>query len=566
MEKKWWKKSVVYQIYPKSFYDSNGDGIGDIQGIIKKLPYLKELGVDAVWICPFYPSPMDDNGYDISDYYNISNEFGQMKDFDQLMEQSKEYNIKIIIDMVLNHSSDEHWWFQEALKDKNSKYRDFYIFKEQETCPSNARSVFGGSTWKQVSDGSWYYHTFGEKQPDFNWENKELRQELYKMMNFWMDKGVWGFRMDAITYIKKDINFPSLQADENDGLFACAKTSLNQPGILDFLQEMKRETYGKKDMLVVAEAPGVPYEELPDFVGEHGVFSMLFDFEYTDIDVKPDGNWYQLDHSFTNQQLFEAIKKSQESVSDTVWGAIYLENHDQPRSIDKYFYNDIKKIGYKKEMASALASMYFFLKGTPFIYEGQEIGMTNCNYETMDMYDDINSKDQYEKALSFGYTKEKALEFINRRSRDNGRTPMQWSKEENAGFSKGVPWLTVNKNYMDINVENQLNKEDSIFSFYKKMIDIFKSETYTDVFASGEIRFPSKYDMLEHVFCYERVYKNKVIRVTTNLSGSSIKLHDCVKKVLLTNFQVEDTWNENEFVLSAYGCIIEDRSKEELLS
>ena len=332
MDKKWWKEAVFYQIYPRSFYDSNGDGIGDLKGITEKLPYLKELGVTAVWICPFFKSPMKDNGYDISDYYDVNPEFGTIEDADELIRCANENGIKIIMDMVINHTSDQHRWFQEACRDRHSKYRNYYIFKDNIDGLADLRSNFGGSTWTQIEDGSWYFHSFAKEQPDLNWECEEMRQELYDMMNWWLDKGVAGFRMDAITFIKKDLSFPPMPSDGEDGRCDVGKCCLNRPGIDEFLHELKLNTYGRGDFVTVAETPGVPNEDLDRYIGRDGHFSMIFDFSYTDIDINPGDLWLH-QRDWTIEEFKDKLFTNQRLVKKIGWAANYLENHDQPRSI-----------------------------------------------------------------------------------------------------------------------------------------------------------------------------------------------------------------------------------------
>jgi len=537
MNKIWWKEAVVYQVYPKSFYDSGNDGIGDIKGITMKLPYLADLGIDAVWICPFYKSPMKDNGYDVADYYSIDPIFGTMEDMDNLIKEAKKYNIKILVDLVLNHSSNEHKWFQEALKDPESPYRDYYIFKKSEgdKLPSNWRSIFGGPVWEKTEDGSCYMHVFDKSQPDLNWENPKLRQELYDMINYWLDKGVGGFRLDAITFIKKDQTYRSLPQDDIDGLASLQTVSLNQEGIGTFLKEMKEKTYGRLEALTVAEAPGVPYEQLDEYIGDDGYFSMIFDFSYADIDMAADGNKNKK-KIWSIKDLREAIFNSQMNIQKVGWGALYIENHDQPRSIDKYFRNvDFKDKEVSYYLGSLLATMYFLLRGTPYIYQGQEIGMRNCHFSSIEEYDDVSSKDQYKRALSAGMTPEDALEAVYRRSRDNSRTPMQWSKRQNAGFTHGNPWLKVNPNYAEINVENQLEDENSMYNYYKNLIKLRKSSIYKELIIYGDISpILEEYD---NIIAYSRKYNDKELIVITNFSDEEYTIPVKCEKMILSNYR-----------------------------
>ncbi|HDO9051103.1 TPA: alpha-glucosidase, partial [Clostridioides difficile] len=447
MEKKWWQKEIVYQIYPRSFQDSNNDGIGDLQGIISRLDYLKDLGITSLWLCPIFKSPMDDNGYDISDYLDIASEFGSMEDLKELIKESKDRGIKIILDLVLNHTSDEHPWFQEALKNPESPYHDYYIFKKGNDLPNNWRSVFGGSVWEKVENrDEYYFHSFGKKQPDLNWENPILRSELYQMINTWSQMGVAGFRVDAITFIKKNLSFQSLESDGVDGLVKCTKTVRNQPGIEKMLYELKENTFKKYDCMTVAEAAGISYDQLGDFIGEDGFFSMVFDFKHADLDVASGSEWFKR-ISWTIPDLRKCILDSQMYVQEHGWAANFIENHDQPRATTKYL------LQYERndDAVKMLGAMYFFLRGTPFIYQGQELGMTNFKRDTINDFNDLSSIDQYYRSIDEGYSEEEALEFVNLRSRDNARTPFPWADKENAGFSDTTPWLKVIENYKDIN-------------------------------------------------------------------------------------------------------------------
>lgn len=531
---KWWKEAVVYQIYPKSFCDSNSDGIGDIKGIISKLDYLKYLGINVIWISPMYKSPMADNGYDISDYYQIDEKFGTMEDMDNLIKQAKLRNIKIIMDLVVNHSSDEHIWFKKAIKDLNSKYADYYIIKDgiNNNPPTNWRSIFGGSVWEKIENTNKYYlHVFAKKQPDLNWENAELREEIYKMINFWLDKGLGGFRIDAITYIKKDSEFKSLPADGIDGLSNVDKSCLNQSGIEVFLKELKTKTFDKYDCMTVAEAPGVPYNNLDKFISDDGFFSMIFDFSYADLDLNENGEWYK-QADWTVNQLRELIFKSQTEVQKVGWGALYLENHDQPRSINKYVpEQDISY--YSKTM---LATMYFMLRGTPFIYQGQEIGMENCIMDNINEFDDISTYGQYEMALKEGLNQRDALKLVNKRSRDNARTPFQWNNDNNCGFTDSKPWIKINNNYKVINAKSQIDNPNSVFSFYKELISIRKNSIYSDILIYGYIEpCLTEYD---NIIAYKRTLNNKSLLIINNFNSKniSIKLETDIKNIILNNY------------------------------
>ncbi len=504
MKKQWWQEEVVYQIYPKSFYDSNHDGIGDLRGITEKLDYLQELGITMLWICPIYQSPMDDNGYDISDYTSIASEFGSMQDLEQLIAEAKRREIKIILDLVINHTSDEHEWFQKALADQDSPYHDYYIFKEGKQEPNNWRSVFGGSVWQKVPRREeYYFHAFGKKQPDLNWENKQLRNRLYEMVNWWLDKGIAGFRIDAITFIKKDLTWKDREADGVDGLAKCAKASRNQPGIGAFLHELKERTFDRHACLTVAEAPGVPYEELGEFIGENGYFSMIFDFRYADLDIASGSEWFKrVDWSI--KDLNEKIMASQSAIQKYGWSANFIENHDQPRAATKY----LKEGQDNVEAVKTLAAMYFFLRGIPFIYQGQELGMKNFERTSVDEFDDISSIDQYQRSIQEGYTARQALQYVNMRSRDNARTPFPWNREQYGGFSTVKPWIGMTEEYPKVNAEAQIGKEGSVFEFYKQMIQFRQKGRYSRCFVYGGIE-PT--DSGDHVIAYKRYIENEEI-------------------------------------------------------
>lgn len=533
MNRQWWQKEIVYQIYPKSFNDSNGDGIGDIKGITEKLGYLSDLGVTMLWICPIYKSPMDDNGYDISDYFDLAPEFGTMEDLDELIEKANEKGIKIILDLVINHTSDEHKWFEEAISNPESKYHDYYIFKEGQEVPNNWRSVFGGSVWEKVKGrDEYYFHAFGKKQPDLNWENEEVRKTLYDMVNYWLEKGIAGFRIDAITFIKKDLTYKSLEADGVDGLVKCTKTSRNQPGIEKFLHELKRETFDKHNCVTVAEAPGVAYDELDDFIGEDGYFSMIFDFKYADLDVASGSEWFKR-IPWTVKDLRERIMASQMAIQKYGWGANFIENHDQPRSTTKYLLEQQNN----KDAIKMLGAMYFLLRGTPFIYQGQELGMTNFERKSIDEFNDISSIDQYYRSIQEGFNEEEALRIINLRSRDNSRTPFPWNSSEYGGFSKVKPWLGMIENYKEINAEAQVGQADSIYEFYKNMIDFRQNSIYSECLIYGNITVINTEN--EDVIAYARENGDETIYCYFNFSQKSIfePLNIKDKKVIFNNLK-----------------------------
>lgn len=554
MEKnEWWKDAVVYQIYPKSFCDSNGDGVGDLKGVTQKLDYLKKLGITVIWLCPVYQSPMDDGGYDISDYYHVHPMFGTDEDMDELIERADGLGIKVLMDLVVNHTSDEHSWFQEALKNPESKYADYYIFRETQdgNPPNNWRSYFGGSAWEQVEGSNRYYlHAFSKKQPDLNWENKELREEIYRMVNFWLDKGIAGFRIDAICNIKKRLEFGTFPADGKDGLRYIGDWILNQPGIEVFLKELSERTFRPHNSMTVAEA-NVPEELLDQFIGKNGFFSMVFDFSYTDIDVPDTGEWFR-PRMFTAKELRDKIYRSQEMVQEKGWGAVYLENHDQNRSVNKYIPKE--DIGYYSK--TMLAAMFLGLRGTPFIYQGQELGMENIEMDSMDDYDDIATIGQYERARKAGFTPEEAFQIVGKRSRDNSRTPMQWSGERNAGFSGAAnTWIKVNRNYRTLNAEAQENEPHSVLKFYRDFIRLRKDARYGDVFVNG--RF-APYEVLDpSVIAYQRKLPEHEITIFCNDQNveTTVEIPEGYQERVIGNYEDVDR-KEKEYCLKPYECMV----------
>jgi len=552
LDKKWWKKEVGYQIYPRSFYDSNNDGIGDLNGITEKLDYLKNLGITLIWVCPIFKSPMDDNGYDISDYYDVNPEFGTKEDLEKLIVEAEKRGIKVILDLVINHTSDEHEWFLEALKNPESKYRNYYIFKRGENGlpPTNWRSHFGGSAWEKVEGEAdengnemYYLHLFTKKQPDLNWENPEVRKELYQMVNYWLEKGIAGFRVDAINSIKKDAGYLDLPVDGADGMAYNVEYTLNQPGIEEFLSELAKETFKKYNAMTVAETPMLEYERYNDFIGDDGFFTMIFDFSYADLDMTKGGFYYSL-RDIPTVELRDKIFESQLTQQKYGWGAPFFENHDLPRSLNKFFGEKANETN-----AKLLANVFFFLRGTPFIYQGQEIGMDNFVRNDISEFDDIASKDQYQRALGEGFSSEEALYFVNKRSRDNSRTPMQWDNSKNAGFSKdenSKSWIKLTGSQATTNVADQINDKDSIFSHYKKMIDLRQNGKYSDCLTFGDfISVPLEN---EKIIAYVRKYKNQKVLCISNFSElkQEVKLSEIAKalgekeikigEILINNF------------------------------
>ncbi|MDH6363783.1 oligo-1,6-glucosidase [Enterococcus sp. PF1-24] len=554
MEKKWWKEAVVYQIYPKSFQDSNNDGIGDLQGIIQRMDYLKHLGIDTIWISPVYKSPMDDGGYDISDYYAIDEMFGDNQDFEELLKKAESLDIKVLMDLVVNHTSDEHLWFQEALTNPNSKYRNFYVFREgiAGQPPNNWRSYFGDSAWTAVPDeeNMFYLHAFTKKQPDLNWENEELREEIYTMINYWLDKGLAGYRIDAILNIKKRIVEGQLPADGEDGLAFIGQWILNQPGIEVMLQELNQRTFKLHDSMTVAEAD-VPSERLKEYIGDGGFFSMVFDFSYTDIDVPSTGEWFKFSH-WNWQEMKKNIYNSQLVTQANGWGAVYLENHDQPRSINKYIPEEYISTTTKK----MLATLFMLLRGTPFIYQGQEIGMTNIQMSDLADYDDIATHDQYHRGILAGLSPEEALQAMNRRSRDNSRTPIQWDTSLNGGFSTAEKtWLKVNPNYREINAESAIEEKDSVFNYYRQLIDLRKNSLYQQVIIYGD--FQPFEEVAEDVIVYQRILDKQKILVAINPTSEifEIEIPEEFEKYLLSNYE-KAQFVFGKLVLKPYESIV----------
>lgn len=471
MGKQWWKESVIYQIYPRSFKDSNGDGIGDLRGIIEKLDYLEFLGIDAIWLCPIFASPNVDNGYDISNYKEIMEEFGTMNDFDELLEEAHRRGIKIILDLVMNHTSDEHPWFQESRSSRENPKRDWYIWRDgkdgQE--PNNWKSIFEGSVWEfDEKTGQYYFHTFSKNQPDLNWENPEVRKALEEMVTWWIRKGIDGFRIDAISHIKKEPGFPDMPNPHGLDYVPADPYMTNVDGIEELLNEFSRNTFKKYGVMTVGEASGVTAEEAEKWVNEKtGFFNMIFHFDHTGLWKKSS------DDGVDVVALKKALSRWQYALEGKGWNALFLENHDQVRSVSRW--GDEGR--FWKESAKMLGAFYFFMKGTPYIYQGQEIGMTNVQFPDIDDYDDIGMKNFYHSERKKGRSHEEIMEVIWMRGRDNSRTPMQWDDGPMAGFTSGTtPWLGINPNYPMINVARQIKDPDSILHFYRKMIQLRKQE------------------------------------------------------------------------------------------
>jgi oligo-1,6-glucosidase len=551
--KKWWHDKVVYQIYPKSFYDSNGDGIGDIPGIISKLDYLKELGADILWLSPVYKSPLADQGYDIADYYAIDPRFGTMKDMDRLIAEAKKRDMYILMDLVVNHCSDEHEWFQKAVQDPEGKYGNFFYIedKKDDRTPCNWRSYFGGSVWEELPGHSdkQYLHLFHKKQPDLNWENPEVREEVFKNIRWWMEKGLGGFRIDAIINIKKKLPFQDYPADRSDGMCSVERMLEDADGIGKFLGEMAEKCFHPYDAFTVGEVFNEKEDEICDFIGENGYFSSMFDFEETCYGKSEDG-WYASKYVLTPEDYKKCIFHTQQKIGETGLISNIIENHDEPRGVCHYILPEDRCLDSKK----LLAGVYFFLRGIPFIYQGQEIGMENMDFTSMEQIDDISTIDEYKVALNAGCTEKEALQAASAFSRDNARTPVQWNTEKNAGFTTGIPWLEVNPDYKEINVESQLTDSDSLLSFYKKMTALRKTQEYKDTFVYGSFK-PYKEDQ-ENLIAYTRT-EEKNILVMGNLQSQSrnVELPGEVKNVLLNN-QEEVQIKNGTISLNPYQFVI----------
>ena len=544
MQKKWWHDKVAYQIYPKSFCDTNGDGIGDLRGIISKLDYLKELGVDIIWLSPIYKSPFVDQGYDISDYYAIAEEFGTMEEFDELLAEAKKRDMYLIMDLVVNHCSDKHEWFQKALADPDGPYADYFYFRKGKNGnpPSNYRSYFGGNCWEPVpGSDKYYFHMFAKEQPDLNWENPKLREEIYRMINWWLDKGLAGFRIDAIINIKKDLAFPDMEPDGDDGLASCWRMVENVEGVDALLEDLKNHTFAQKDAFTVGEVFNIGVEDLPDFIGENGHFSTIFDFSAHMLSDGKHG-WYDAP-PISFDAWKKAITDSQMRVQNVGFEANIIENHDEPRGVSRF----LPDYAQNADGAKMLGTVSVLLRGIPFIYQGQEIGMQNARWNSVDEFDDISTKDQYRMAREAGLSDAEALAVCSAMSRDNARTPMQWKDAPQAGFTSGTPWLKVNDNYPVINVEKEEGQLDSVLHYYRKLIALRKSGEYRELFTYG--KFEPAYENADHVMAYYRILQGRRVLVAANFGTDTIELDWEVpaKKVLLSN--KKRTNAENKLIL-----------------
>ncbi len=525
-ELKWWQKTTVYQIYPKSFLDTTGSGTGDLAGIASKLDYLQKLGIGAVWLTPIYSSPMVDNGYDISDYTSIDPSYGTMNDFDNLIAEAKLRNIRIVMDIVYNHSSDQHKWFLESKSGRDNPKADWYIWRDAVDghAPTNWRSIFGGSAWTWCEARQQYYlHTFAPQQPDLNWENPAVRRALYDAARFWLDKGLGGLRIDAITYIKKPAEFVDGTPDGSDGMVSVHTMTANTPGILDFLHEFKRECFDGRDIFTVGEANGVSASELGNWVGTNGVFDMLFEFSHMLLPFNKGEEIWCRPRDWKLTELKTALSNSQKATATDGWYPIFFENHDQPRSINHFFPRGADPIKAAKAMATVLLT----LRGTPFIYQGQELGMTNVSWNSIDDYNDISSHGQYELALKEGFSKEQAMKFVHFFSRDNARTPMQWSGGANAGFSTGCPWLPPHDDYARCNADDESNDENSVLNYFRTLNEL---RQHNEAILYGD---------------YEELFQNdnRIYAFARSANGSKV--------VVLVNFTLNDVGIPMEFLNGA---------------
>lgn len=553
MEKRWWKESVVYQIYPRSFCDSNGDGIGDLNGITGKLDYLKELGIDVIWLSPVYKSPNDDNGYDISDYQAIMDEFGTMEDFDRMLATAHEKGIKIMMDLVVNHTSDEHKWFIESRKSTDNPYRDYYIWrpaKEDGSLPNNWGSCFSGPAWEYDKTTDMYFlHLFSKKQPDLNWDNPAVRQDVFDMMNWWLKKGVDGFRMDVISLISKEPGLPDKEPGING--YATFNVSANGPHVHEYLQEMRQKALNNADTITVGECSGVTLEEAKKYArSDEKELNMVFQFEHMDVDSdEKAGKWTTRKMDLRN--LKKILTRWQKGLQDIAWNSLYWENHDQPRSVSR-FGNDSDE--YREISAKMLATCIHMMQGTPYVYQGEELGMTNCPFNTLDNFRDLESINAFHELTEQGkMTEEDMMAAIGYKGRDNARTPMQWDDSAYAGFSTTNPWIMVNPNYTKINAKDQINREDSVFKYYQKLIKL-RHESELIVYGTYDLILDDDKD----IYAYIRTLGDEKLIVYCNFSENTreVELPEefVNKKVLISNYS--DAKANPKITLRPYEAIV----------
>ena len=553
MEKRWWKESVVYQIYPRSFCDSNGDGIGDLNGITGKLDYLKELGIDVIWLSPVYKSPNDDNGYDISDYQAIMDEFGTMEDFDRMLATAHEKGIKIMMDLVVNHTSDEHKWFIESHKSTDNPYRDYYIWrpaKEDGSLPNNWGSCFSGPAWEYDKTTDMYFlHLFSKKQPDLNWDNPAVRQDVFDMMNWWLKKGVDGFRMDVISLISKEPGLPDKETGING--YATFNVSANGPHVHEYLQEMRQKALNNADTITVGECSGVTLEEAKKYArSDEKELNMVFQFEHMDVDSdEKAGKWTTRKMDLRN--LKKILTRWQKGLQDIAWNSLYWENHDQPRSVSR-FGNDSDE--YREISAKMLATCIHMMQGTPYVYQGEELGMTNCPFNTLDNFRDLESINAFHELTEQGkMTEEDMMAAIGYKGRDNARTPMQWDDSAYAGFSTATPWIMVNPNYTKINAKDQINREDSVFKYYQKLIKL-RHESELIVYGTYDLILDDDKD----IYSYIRTLGDEKLIVYCNFSENTreVELPEEFTngKVLISNYI--DAKVNHKITLRPYEAIV----------
>lgn len=535
MTKTWWKESVVYQIYPRSFCDSDGDGIGDLKGIRSKLDYLKELGINVIWLSPVYKSPNDDNGYDISDYQDIMTEFGTMKDFEELLEAAHDRGIRIVMDLVVNHTSDEHPWFIESRSSRDNPKRDYYIWRDAVDGhePNNWGSSFSGSAWQWDEETQMYYlHCFSKKQPDLNWENPKVRDDIFAMMDWWCQKGIDGFRMDVISMISKKEGLPDVPTD--GGLYGnCMYGTCNGPHVHEYLQEMNQRVLSKYDLMTVGECAGVTIEEAKKYANaENTELNMVFQFEHTSLDAGPSDKWCK--RRISLPELKENLSKWERELEDIAWNSLYFCNHDQPRIVSRL--GDDSPLS-----AKCIGTILHMMQGTPYVYQGEELGMTNCPFGPIENYRDLESINAYHELTEAGLRQpEELLECIAYKSRDNARTPMQWNDKKNAGFTEGTPWIMVNPNYTEINAEKEMADPDSVFHYYRKLIALRRSSEWSDLIVYGHYELLAPED--PYVFAYIREYEGQKLLVICNVSDEKVP------------FQVPESvsWQKSERLIGNY--------------
>ena len=551
MERAWWKEAVVYQIYPRSFQDSNGDGIGDIRGITSRMDYLKELGIDVIWLSPVYESPNDDNGYDISNYQGIMKEFGTMEDFDEMLRTAHEKGIKLVMDLVVNHTSDEHPWFVESRKSRENPYRDYYIWREPKDGkePNNWGSCFSGSAWQYDEKTEMYYlHLFSKKQPDLNWDNPKAREEVFEMMNWWLDKGVDGFRMDVISLISKKPDLPDGEPGING--YASFNEPANGPHVHEYLREMRRKVLNRADTLTVGECSGVTLEEAKKYASsDNSELSMVFQFEHMDVDSDGSNKW--TDKKMDLRDMKAVLTKWQKGLEGIAWNSLFWQNHDQPRCVSRYGNDDV----YRERSAKMLATCLHMMQGTPYVYQGEELGMTNVPFESVEDFRDLDSINAYHELVEDKkvFSREEMLHYLRYKSRDNARTPFQWDDGENAGFTEGEPWIMVNPNYNEINAKEQREREDSVFRYYQKLIRLRK-ENLVIVYGSYDLLLPDS----REIYAYTRTLGEEKLLVLCNYSAEEQQVERPEEfqdsEVMIANCKI--MVKENTVILPPYGAVV----------